>query len=539
MWARTTAITRMTDRAEPGSDAPRGAVGRPRPSHGTVRRPRGGLATFLACLVAAQAGAQTWTLEPRLTVEGTATNNVNLSPSNQRESDFVTQITPSLSILERGAHTNLTGLISLPVVIYARTGSENDQFLPSISLLGDVNFFERRVFVEGEVSVAQQFLNPFGPQPIDLANATSNRYQSNTYRVSPYIKSSTANGTQYELRNDNVWTNLSGAPVSLDNARYTQFIARAANYSSQLSWRAEANYNDTKFNEQNSIVTRLVRFEPIWVFDPAARVSASIGYEDNDYQLSSSRDVIYGVGFEWHPTPRTNVLGNWEHRFFGSSYRFSFDHRTPLTAWNVLASRNITTYPQQLATIPAGVDVPAFLNLLFASIADPIERQRAVEQLMQNRGLPSALAGPLPLYAQQILLQQQASATAGLIGARNTIFLTIFTVKSEPIAGTGQPLPPIFAAANDNTQTGAALVWTHNFAPRWLLTGSANLSRTVANAASDFKTRQGAVQATVTYNAGPNTALYSGARYQASNSDVAGSDYNETAVFVGFRYTYR
>ena len=42
--------------------------------------------------------------------------------------------------------------------------------------------------------------------------------------------------------------------------------------------------------------------------------------------MTSSSNVTYGAGFVWHPTPRTNVAGDYEHRFFGSSYQFSFDH---------------------------------------------------------------------------------------------------------------------------------------------------------------------------------------------------------------------
>ncbi len=534
------AITRMTSRIDSGPTA-RGLL--VTGAQACARRGFSAKAAAIALILGVSAGpaviAQTWTIDPSIGVSGTATNNVNLDPSDQREGDFVTQITPTLVVSERGTRTNLVGFISLPVVLYARTGSENNKVYPSVNLLGTVQPVRDFFFVEGSVSVAQQFFNPFGPQPDGLTNATRNRYRSDTYRLSPYIKGVTPGNINYELRNDNVWTNLSGAPINADEARYTRFFASASNTAQELGWRADLDYNDTKFNEQNSIITRLGRFAPVYAVTPQTRLAASVGYEDNTYQISSSRGAIYGVGIEWNPTPRTKVLGYWEHRFFGSSYRASINHRTPLSIWSIQASRDISTYPQQLATVPGGVDVSAFLNGLYSSITDPVDRQRTVDEIIQNRGLPSTLGGPVPLYAQQILLQQRASATAGLIGARNSILLTIFNLRSEPILGSGTPLPPELAGGNDNTQTGASLVWTHNLAPTIILVGSVNASRTVANSGLDFSTRQGSAQALLSYSATRRTSVFGGVRYQESSTEFGLSDYSEAAVFAGIRHNFK
>ena len=64
-------------------------------------------------------------------------------------------------------------------------------------------------------------------------------------------------------------------------------------------------------------------------------VSAHVGYEDNRYPLSDYGGADLRRRPRWRPTERTSVVANWEHRFFGSSYLFTFDHRTPLSVWNV------------------------------------------------------------------------------------------------------------------------------------------------------------------------------------------------------------
>ena len=75
-----------------------------------------------------------------------------------------------------------------------------------------------------------------------------------------------------------------------------------------------------------------------------------------------------------------------------------------------------------------------------------------------------------------------AIVTFGLLGARNSIFLSASYLRSEPIAGSGDPLPPGLAGANDNTQYGANIVFNHQLTP--LISMGANLSwsRTVPNA---------------------------------------------------------
>lgn len=490
--------------------------------------------------VAVPAAAQTWRFEPSLTVVETATNNVNLDPTNSRTSDLVSEITPSLFLSELGAHTRLQGTVAVPVLLYARTGDANNYVYPSLNLVGDIDLYQNNLHVEGAVTVSQEFFTPFGAQPQDLSNATANRYRTTTYRVTPYLKGVTDSGIEYELRNNNVWANLSGAPIATNNSSYTEWIATASSTGErQIGWRANYDYTDTRFNDESSIQTQLGRFVPIYNVDPQLRLEASVGYESNQYALTSSKDTVYGAGLEWRPTERTNVVGKWEHRFFGSSYLFSFDHRTPLTIWNVQATRNITTYPQQLAALQAGTNVTSFVNNLFlSSIPDPVARQQAVDQFIRDRGLPPTLISPVTLYAEQIVLQQQQSATVGLIGARNTIVFSVFNLRSQPINAAGTPLPPLFAAGNDNTQTGVNIIWTNRLTEAVNLVATLDGFHTVAPAPFSSTTNQGTARITLTTPLSARMTGFIGARYQALVSDVA-SDYNETAAFIGISYTLR
>ncbi|HTQ00917.1 MAG TPA: TIGR03016 family PEP-CTERM system-associated outer membrane protein [Casimicrobiaceae bacterium] len=491
------------------------------------------LAGFAVLLAACPASGQSWLWHPSIGLQETLTNNVNLSGPGTQQSDLVTQITPTLEFEEKGDHTKLHGVVALPVLLYAKTGAENNQVYPLVDMLGDVTLLDRLLHIEGAVQVSQQYLNPFGSQQQDLTNPTNNRYQSELYRVTPYIGDTTGNVT-WEVRNNSIWSNLGSTPFDTSNSYTNEWIATASNTEARAGWRAKIDYSDTKFTDQGAIRTALGRFEPIYNYDPQLRLIGRIGYEDNHYQLTSSQNVIYGAGFVWHPDERTNVAGDWEYRFFGSSYLFTLDHRTPLSIFSVNVSRNITTYPQQIATLQPGTSVFATLDQLFQSrYPDPVARQQAIEQFINDRGLPSTLSGPVNLYAQQILLQQSQSVSAGLIGARNSIMLTVFNVKTSTIAGSGTPLPLPFDNGNNNTQTGVDLVWTHKLTEATVLTASADGSRTVATPPFVGKTNQGILRLYLTTPLSGRTNLYMGARYQALLSDIA-PDYHEVAGYIGF-----
>jgi uncharacterized protein (PEP-CTERM system associated) len=487
-------------------------------------------------LLTAMACAQTWRLEPSAKVEETLTDNVNLGPSDVAKGDLVTEIVPGLTLNEKGGRSSLTGTIRVPVLIYARTGGENNRVLPEASLTGRIEAIEKLFFIEGAASVQQTYFTPFGPQSVSLANATANRYRADSYRLTPYIKGPPSREITYELRDDNIWTHLSGAPAGTNDSFTNRLTGNVTREPRPVGWAVEIERTSDKFVGQPALVTQLVRGRVPVRVNPELRVSASGGYEDNRYTFTEPHGAIYGAGAEWRPTPRATVKGEWEHRFFGSSYKFNFDNRTPRSTWNVSASRNLTSYPQQLATLPAGGDVTATLNQLFLSrIPDPAERQLTIDEIINSAGLPALLTSPITLYSQQVYLQELESATAGILGTRNRLLLTAFRTRTEPITGSGTSVPTALAAQNNNTQTGANVVWNHTLTPVSTLSVDAAITKTVANAPFEGSTTRRSVVAGLVSRLSPGLTAQIGARYQISHSDVTNS-YHEAAIFAALSY---
>ena len=489
-------------------------------------------------LGAAPAGAQTWSYGSAISARETVTNNVALQPTDERRTDWITELTPSFRLSEKGARTTFDGTVSIPVLLYAKNGGNNTAF-PSANLLGDIRLIGNVFHVDGQISIAQQYLNPFGAQPLGFDNITQNRIQTATYRISPYVRGITPGRISYELRNNNVWSYVSNAPLATSNFHYTEWIGKASDVEQVYGWEAEADYNDIDYYNADRVRTALARVIGVYAADPQLKLSIRGGYEENHFPQEDLRNAIYGAGFDWRPSARGKINGYWEHRYFGSGYLLSLENRRALSVWNVRVSRDVTTYPQALARLPAGGDVSALLNQVFlSSIPDPAARQQAVDQFILDHGLPPTLTSALSLYSQQTLLQQSQSTTVGLLGARNTVLLTLFNTRTEPIAASGNPLSGILANGTSSRQTGASLLWSHKITPALVVDATIDRFRTVGIGSVKARSDQTSARMVVSAPIAPRTNVFAGARYQVFSSDVS-VDYNETAAFVGLTHTFR
>ena len=306
-----------------------------------------------------------------------------------------------------------------------------------------------------------------------------------------------------------------------------------------LGWSLSYDRSDVKFSEQEPLVTQLARGRLLFLADPSLELSASGGYENNDYTFSQYRNAIYGVGFTWRPSERTTLDANWEKRFFGSSYNVVFSLRAPLSAWSLSAVRDVTSYPQQLAQLSGGVDVRTILDQLFRTqIPDPVLRQQAIDQYIRDNQLPLMIFGPVNVFAQQVYLSERIVATVGLLGARNTVVFTLAHAKTTPMSAPMRRSP---ARLPDSTTIGRVppgRCGRTTFTPSLTLVVDGSVSRAVDNTDTSRKSDQGSLNARLETPLSASTSAYAGARYQILKADVS-ERIKEAAVFVGLTHTFR
>jgi uncharacterized protein (PEP-CTERM system associated) len=420
--------------------------------------------------------------------------------------------------------------------------TESNEVRPQVAVTATWEAIERFFFIDASINISQQFLTPFGATPNNLGNITNNRYTAQDYTISPYIRGRTGDGIEYELRDTNIWSNASqiqtdGVGQSGYSNEIRGFVGRSAR---PTGWSLEYDRTEVKFTNQDSEVTEIARARALYGPDPTLQFSLIGGYENNHFAFTENKGAVYGGGISWHPSERTQLDATLEHRFFGAGYTFTFNHRWPLSVFSIRASRDTTSYPQQLANLPAGANVSQLLNSIFSSrIPDAVERQGVVDDIIRNRALPGTLSTPVVLFTEQITLLEQFTATYGILGARNGIFFTAYRSKDEPIGSRDDFVPPsvLQDITRNNTQVGASVAWTHQLMPTVTLGTDLNWSRTTSNESTSITTRDFTVNGLLSASLTVLTTAYGGIRYQDSHPDN-GAGYKEFAVFVGLTHRF-
>ncbi len=417
--------------------------------------------------------------------------------ADQPSDGFVTSLTAALGIHGEGARLKLNGTVGGTEVLYAGQG-ESNSFAPNVNLAASLEAIEKFFYVDATANISETFVSPFGPQPGNLTTPTNNRYISQTYSVSPYLKGVIAPDIAYSLRDDNVWTpsaTYGNSSVKVPttyynnlNGQMSSVLGNGGGWTLQYTRQSYDNGVDT-----GTYLVQVGRGIASFAVDPQLTLSLRGGYESDQFPAltgaggaflpsQSNQGAIYGGGIDWRPTDRTLVNGYWEHQFFGSAYNWQVTHRLPNIALSALFTRGLSSYPQLALLIPAGVTVAQFLDAAFATrIPDPAQRAAAVAQFLAQTGLPPTLVSPLNFYATQITVQQTASFSAVWVGVVNALGFTLFDLKSEEISGSGSALPPAFQSGANSTQTGAGVNFSHRLSAFTNLVASAVYTTTTPN----------------------------------------------------------
>jgi uncharacterized protein (PEP-CTERM system associated) len=512
--------------------------------------------TFTAAQAQA-AGQRTSEIIPFVIVQETLSSNYTLTEN--RQPGLISQISPGFRVREIGSRFSLTGSAAAVWTQYIPTSNSYSSVAPAVSLIGNAAVIQRFFFVEAAVVANRTFYSPLGPVSSSSGVAPQNQYTYYSYRISPYIQGVAFNNISYLIRNDNVWTTLSGAPTTAfsfttpsGNSYLNRVFARVASPVNPGGWALEYDRNQVDFTGQSAnFLTEVGRGRLFYNVNESLQLNASGGWENNNYfsgEGGQYSGAIYGGGLTWRPSPRTSFVGNWEHRFFGSSYLFSFQHRRPLSAFNLFVARNVTSYPQQLASLPGGASTASTLDSIFASrIPDQAQRTQFVDQLIASRGLPSQTSSSVSLFTAQLLLFEQASAVFTLIGVRNTASLNLFRYRQQPITAEGVTLPPSFLAQQNNTQIGGALSFTHNLTSDLSLLASATYFDTSYEPPLGGSSNTLAFRAQLNNRLSTKTNVFAGTRYQLFRNNVTGlpglsipgsTNANEVAIFAGINHTF-
>ncbi len=345
------------------------------------------------------ATAGQWDITPSLEIVETYTDNVDLvSQQEPKTKDFVTRITPGISVVGEGARASFNLVYSPSLLIFAKSSKESD-FRQFLNGKGNAELSEDLLFLDAAASINQQFLDRGGAISSNQDNATINRRTVQTYTISPYLKRDFGTVASAVLRYRGSYSDVSLPPNSV---QFNDILKNTFDHNvslrfdsgpqfSRLTWSAEAVYNNTDRggNQPNGHSTTERVFGNYQV-SRWMKLVASAGYE-NIHDLTSNRrpnGFIWDAGVTLTPGPRTTLTVRGGRRYGEQNWtgelEYKFSDRTVLSAGYV---SEITTIQRIL--------VGELLNNPDGIVADPggfslvngaFKRNRAYANLRGRRG---------------------------------------------------------------------------------------------------------------------------------------------------------
>lgn len=425
-------------------------------------------------LVYSHAGAADWKITPTLSLQETYTDNVTLAPPGLEKSDFITQINPGISLTGTGSRLKLNASYVMQNLVYAEESSRNTMN-HILNANANAELVENFFYLDGRAAISQQNISLLGPQAADNVNSTGNRTEVQTYSVSPYLRHSFGNFASTEIRYTHDEVSTGGSGLLNSQADRIQLSLNSGSAFNKLGWglnysNSETDYGNTAQTNIQATKTEVVSGNLHYSVTPKFRLTATGGYEKNDYDSIGEKPdgSFWTAGFSWAPSARTSINASAGRRFFGDTYSLAASHRSRLTVWSVGYSEDITTTRSQFL-IPATIDTASYLNQLWsASMPDPVARQQFIDALIQGNVLPSALSGSVNYLTNRVFLQKRLQASVAMTGAKNTLVLSLFSVLRDAQSPQAQDgvLFNNLALSDKTKQVGGNAFWSWRLSPR-------------------------------------------------------------------------
>jgi uncharacterized protein (PEP-CTERM system associated) len=477
-----------------------------------------------------------WHIVPSLALEGTNTDNVNLTAA--KTSAFITRISPGLRIDGAGARTS--GSLDYQWQSYSYSdNSTRNNLQRSLAAQGKAELIENWLFLDGSHNTSQQTVSAFGTQSVGNELTNRNRAESASYMLAPHIQGVLGGVVEYQLRYSGSTTRSDSGALSggATTTRSTTGRLAGATPLAVLGWSVDAAQqviaSFTGPESRSQSATGTLTFQ----LDPQFRFLATAGSEsDNFTSAVTQKTNSNAFGVDWAPTERTKLSLKKDKHTFGNGFLADFTHRTELSAWQFSDSRSVRTPAPQASLVRTGSIYDLFYQQLTSSVPDPTARAAATRQSLAQAGLsPDA-----PVFGQiqtsQAFVERRQQASLALMGANNTVtFVADRSISNQLSKRVG--VVDDFSLSSEIRQSGFNTSWAHKLSPYSSLTLNAQTSR--SSGSGSLATSLRALSLQLTTQIGASTSASVALRKNNfTGSGGTSSSYDERALVcaVTFRF---
>lgn len=432
--------------------------------------------------------AAEWKVTPSISASEMYSDNIFLGGPGSQLSDFVTTITPGISVLGTSDRLKANLNYSLQDINYLKYSSL-DYITQQLSATGNATLIEQTLFLDAGASISQQPTTLAGPIGVGNSSPTGNLANVTTTSLSPYLTHRFDTFATGMARYTHQTMNFSEAGPS-NNTGYGNTgyglgnLSNSTSDSTLINLQSGADFNNllwgfnlsnTRINYTGMTPMTLAQYSANlgYLITPRFKTTVTGGYEDDSFGYigQNPRSNFWNVGFDWSPSVRTKLEVAEGERFFGKTHTVKFTHYTRLTSWNTSYTQDVTTTMLQ-QNIPPSVTLD---QMLMAQIPDPATRQQVVQAMLASLGSQSTLFAQ-NIMTNQIYLVKSFNTSVAVTLPKNTFLLTIFNTKTAPLQQGTSFFPAGTVNYMNTDQYGGTLSWNKQLNP--LLSANANINET-------------------------------------------------------------
>lgn len=469
---------------------------------------------------------QTFRVAPFFRVTETITDNAGLRNAGETKTDWITQISPGLSVDARGAR--VTGSFSASVnAIHYGNGTSADSTNLAFNGRGNIMALENRLYVDLNGSVSRMATSVFGARPADTVTGI-NQTQVSVFNISPYFTTRFGNTGSLQLRYTQGVSDSGSTAMAKTTSQSWALSASDPRMTGRLGWGLNV-LDQTSDNSASSrqLKQQTARLTGMAQVMPELMLRLIVGAESNNYRISNQSSSIYGAGADWTPTPRTRVAATVEDRFFGTGYTLAADHRSSQMVYRASFSKDATTTSNSMLSPLSYADF-FFEPLMrqYASLYPNVaEREAFVRQLLAS--MPQGQVYQ-PVLTNATFLDKRLQVGATYLGQRNSLGLVVFQSLRDSLVERDFAVSNDLQAGSQLRTTGATLTLSHQVTGLTNLNASFSSTRSrnegLVSQSSNSRTLTVGVSSRLTPKA---TGMLNARRNEGSYST---SDYTENAV---------
>lgn len=496
----------------------------------------------LLAVPACPAWAEKWEFASGLSSGLTYSDNVSLAPDATRQSAWVAQIEPGLSVTATGARLRLDVNYAPQILYYDVQGQKDDQVYQRGNADIRAELAKQVLFVEAGAKVNQYDVSLQGPLATSDVNTTGNRATVWTYFVSPYVVRDFGSDVRGQARyTHSTWNSDRATDLPDNQADRVDLQLQSGPAYKLFTWDVRYFREDISYETQVDSLSEAITAGVRQSVTPQVGLLAQAGYERYDSGIPGlvTEGSKWAAGLEWTPTQRTRLAATAGKRLDENAYSLEFRHRTRLTTWAAGYSEDVTTTRSGFF-VPATASTAGTLDQLFVSqYPDPAARQKAVEEFIARTGLPASLGAPVNFFSEQLFLAKRWQGSVAVQGVRNVLIANVFRETREvSFGGLLAPGTGDFAAGASIRQTGGTVTWNWRATARVASTLSAGLVRNEFFAADRAsgpvrKDDLSVVGLTVTRQMRQSQPQLTGSlyyRWQQSDSTESAASYTENRI---------